>query len=77
MSAGPERRLPPRWKTAVVGWLAVYPLITLLLWLLRPLVGGQPLPVQTLVLTLLMVPLSTFVTMPLVARLLKRWLRQP
>ncbi|WZH52521.1 MAG: hypothetical protein PIR53_00625 [Nocardioides alkalitolerans] len=77
MNAGPERRPPRRWKTAVASWLAVYPLITLLLWLLRPLVGNQALPVQTLVLTLLMVPLSTFVTMPLVARLLGRWLRQP
>lgn len=66
---------PPRWKVAVATWLGVYPLITLLLWVLRPHVGGQPLPLQTLVLTVLMVPLSIYGTTPLVARVLVRWLR--
>ena len=25
--------MPPRWKTAVVVWVAIYPSITLVLWL--------------------------------------------
>jgi antibiotic biosynthesis monooxygenase (ABM) superfamily enzyme len=27
---------PPRWKFAVVVWLAIYPSLTLLLWLVGP-----------------------------------------
>jgi len=42
---------PPRWKMAVVTWLGVYPLITLLLLALGPLILGLPIPVVTLILS--------------------------
>ena len=69
--------MPPRWKTAVVVWLAIYPSITLILWLLGPTIQSLPLAVRTLVITVPLVPLMTFVVIPVVQRLLAPWLRRP
>jgi antibiotic biosynthesis monooxygenase (ABM) superfamily enzyme len=69
--------MPPRWKTAVVVWLAIYPSITLILWLLGPTIQGLPLAVRTLVITVPLVPLMTFVVVPVVQRLLAPWLSRP
>jgi antibiotic biosynthesis monooxygenase (ABM) superfamily enzyme len=57
---------PPRWKFVVVVWLAIYPSLTLLLWLLA---------VRTLVLTTLLVPWMVFVMLPALQRFLAPWLR--
>ena len=66
---------PPRWKMAVVTWLGVYPLITLLLLALGPLILGLPIPVVTLILSVMLVSLLTFVVMPLLMRAFGPWLR--
>ncbi|MEM7586650.1 MAG: hypothetical protein AAF560_24890 [Acidobacteriota bacterium] len=79
-SAGPGRSFrapsatPPRWKTAIVTWVAVYPTITGLL-----LVAGQHLEmlsiaVKTLILTSILVPLMTFILMPMMTWILRGWL---
>jgi antibiotic biosynthesis monooxygenase (ABM) superfamily enzyme len=39
---------PPRYKQAVITWLGVYPILTLTLALLRPVMATWPLPLQTL-----------------------------
>ena len=64
-----------RWKTAVLIWLAIYPSITLLLWLAGPEIGSWPLPVRTLALTAVLVPWMVFVLIPALQRLLAPWLR--
>ena len=69
--------MPPRWKTAVVVWLAIYPSITLVLWLAGPRIQGWPLPVRTLAITVVVVPLMVFLLLPGVQRLLAPWLRPP
>jgi antibiotic biosynthesis monooxygenase (ABM) superfamily enzyme len=69
--------MPPRWKTAVVVWLAIYPSITLILWLAGPEMQSWPLAVRTLVVTLGVVPLMVFVLIPAFQRLLAPWLRRP
>ena len=66
---------PPRWKMAIVTWLGVYPLITLLLLALGPLILGLPIPVVTLILSVTLVSLLTFVVMPLLMRAFGPWLR--
>jgi len=66
---------PPRWKMAVVTWLGVYPLITVLLVALGPLILGLPIPVVTLILSVTLVSLLTFVVMPLLVRAFGPWLR--
>ncbi|WP_053617101.1 hypothetical protein [Nocardiopsis sp. NRRL B-16309] len=65
---------PPRYKTAVVSWLSVYPIITLLLWLLGPVVSELPVPIVTLILTVVLVTLQTYVVMPFMTRLFRPWL---
>jgi uncharacterized protein len=68
--AGP----PPRHRMAVVVWLAIYPTITLLLALTGPLTDDWPLPLRTLLLTAIAVPLMVFVLLPRLQRGLGPWL---
>ena len=66
---------PPRYKLAVVSWLAIYPLITLLLWALTPWIKGAPVPVVTLILSATLVTAQTYVVMPVMLRIFGGWLR--
>ncbi|GAB3597332.1 hypothetical protein [Microbacterium tumbae] len=66
---------PPRWKMAIVTWIGVYPIITLLLFAVGPLIIGLPTPLMTLILTVVLVSLLSFVVMPLLTRLFGPWLR--
>ena len=65
---------PPRWKMAATTWLAIYPAITLLLLLVQDLLAPFPVPLRTLLLTGLLVPLMTYLLMPAVTRMLRGWL---
>jgi antibiotic biosynthesis monooxygenase (ABM) superfamily enzyme len=69
--------MPPRWKTAVVVWLAIYPTITLVLWLAGPSIASWPLGLRTLAITVVVVPLMVYVLIPVFQRLLRPWLRPP
>jgi antibiotic biosynthesis monooxygenase (ABM) superfamily enzyme len=70
-----RRLVLERWKLAVLIWLAIYPSLTLLLWLVGPKIGSWPLPMRTLALTAVLVPLMVFVLIPALQRLLAPWLR--
>ena len=59
---------------AIVTWLAVFPLITVILVLFGPLLGLLPMLLRTLVLTAVMVSLMTYVVMPRLTRLFSFWL---
>ncbi len=65
---------PPRYKMTVVTWLAVFPLATAVFMVLDPLIGGVPVVLRTLVFTLIMVSLMTYVVMPRMTRLFSFWL---
>ena len=72
----PSRARHPRRRLAVVTWLAAYPTITAILAAFKPLgLLGAPLPVRTLVLTLIAVPLMVFVLTPTLMRVLSRFRR--
>jgi antibiotic biosynthesis monooxygenase (ABM) superfamily enzyme len=75
-AASPGRQaMPPRWKTAVLIWLAIYPSITFLLWLAGSRIASWPLPLRTLAITAVLVPVMVFVLIPAIQRLLAPWLR--
>ena len=57
-------------------WLAIYPSITVILWLVGPKLQTWPLAVRTLVITLGVVPLMVYVLIPAFQRLLAPWLRR-
>lgn len=65
---------PPRWKQAVITWLAVYPALTLTLALLNPMMETWPLPFRTLLVTVFLVPIVVYVILPLLSRALRGWL---
>lgn len=72
-----ERVAPPatpRWKFAVVVWLAIFPSLTVLLWLVGPTIVHWPLALRTFVLTAVLVPSMVFVMIPALQRLLAPWL---
>ena len=65
---------PPRWKQAVITWVAVYPALTVTLAVLGPMMESWPLPLRTLLVTLLLVPIVVYVIVPLLTRVFRGWL---
>ena len=71
------QRTPPRYKLAVITWLGIFPLITLVLALFGPLLMQLPLVARTFVLSTTLVPVMTYLIVPLYTWLFSRWLNQP
>ncbi len=66
---------PKKWKMAIVIWLAIYPLITTIFALLgKHLILIEPLPLRTLVITAIAVPIMVFILIPILQKLLHNWL---
>lgn len=57
-------RPPSPHVRALVTWIAVYPTITIALAVLGPAIADLPLPLQTLILTAVVVPPVSYVLMP-------------
>ena len=66
--------LPPRWKMAVLTWLALFPQVYWVPGLLRRLYGEQHPAVQTAASLAVIVALMTWVVMPVMTRLFSFWL---
>lgn len=71
---GPNTPPPPKWKTAIVSAIGIYPVISLMPMLLSPMTNGLPTWFATLVNIAIMMPLMTWVIMPQVTRLFRSWL---
>jgi antibiotic biosynthesis monooxygenase (ABM) superfamily enzyme len=65
---------PPRYKLALLTWAGAYAVITLILGLLGPTMASWPLPVRTLLISVLMVVALTWVVVPTLVRLFRGWL---
>jgi antibiotic biosynthesis monooxygenase (ABM) superfamily enzyme len=65
---------PPRWKVAVVTWLAILPVIELLSVVLIPRLSGWPWYTRPVALTLVMIPVMTWVVMPVATKLARPFL---
>ncbi len=76
MSAPTPHRPPPKWKTAILIWLAIYPALTLLVALFGEYLILLPLALRTLVMTAILVPLMVFVLLPQLQRVFAGWLRK-
>jgi uncharacterized protein len=70
----PGQPAPPAYKMAVLTWATIFPLITLVVVVLTPLIRTLPLVMRLGLTTLATVPLMTWVVMPRVTWLLRRWL---
>lgn len=65
---------PPRYKMMVVSGITIYVLITLINVLVVPLISSLPALLRTLVVTLLMVAIMTYIAMPRMTKLFAGWL---
>jgi antibiotic biosynthesis monooxygenase (ABM) superfamily enzyme len=72
-AAGP-RVPPPRHKMALLTWAGAWAMITLILSVLGPVIATWPLPLQTLVVSVLMVLALTWVVIPTLTRVFAVWL---
>lgn len=70
----PMKAPPPRYKMAIVTWLAVFFTISILNRFLVPLLAGIPVLLRTLLVTGLTVVLLTYVIMPRLTQLFRKWL---
>ena len=65
---------PPRYKMATVTWLAVFPVVMVIFSLFGQWLNLLPTVLRTLIFTLVMVTLMTYVIMPRMTRLFSFWL---
>ena len=65
---------PPKYKSAFLVLLGLYPLVLLLNSLLQPLIGSWPAALRILVTLVVSVPLMVWVVMPQLTRLFFSWL---
>ena len=71
-STGPTG--PPRWKQACVIFLAFAPVNLAAQAALLPLIGAWALPLRVLVLSCVLIPVMTYLVLPVVTRRLQWWL---
>jgi len=60
---------------AIVVWLAIYPLITFILWAFGPMLMQIPLALRTLLLTGILVPIMVYGAIPFWQKVLAKWLK--
>ncbi len=65
---------PPKWKVAIVTWLGICPTVYLMFLLFGEALAPWPLLPRIVFLTLLVVPLMTWVVAPQLTRIFKPWL---
>jgi uncharacterized protein len=65
---------PPPYKMALLTWITIFPLITLVVLALDPLLVRLDLVPRLAVTTAVTVPIMTWLVMPRVTRLLRGWL---
>jgi uncharacterized protein len=65
---------PPRWKMWLASFLGAYPLVVVFQWLAAPELEDVPLLLRAALLPLVLLSLMTYLVMPVVTKLLKRWL---
>jgi uncharacterized protein len=70
----PDTPPPPPYKMALLTWVTIFPLITLVVVVLGPLLEGLALVPRLAITTAVTVPIMTWLVMPRVTRLLRGWL---
>lgn len=74
LSSEPIKSPPPRYKMALVTWLGVFSTIAVVSRLLAPLISRLPVLLNQLITTGLVVVLLTYLIMPRLTQLFRKWL---
>ena len=64
----------PSWRIALLTWIGLWPTVTVVMWVVHPQLQALPMPLQTMLMTAIIVPLMAWVHIPLLTRLFRRWL---
>jgi antibiotic biosynthesis monooxygenase (ABM) superfamily enzyme len=70
----PDTPPPPPYKMALLTWITIFPLITLVVVVLDPVLEELALVPRLALTTAVTVPIMTWLAMPRVTRLLRSWL---
>src|SRR5437879_3664244 len=65
---------PPRWKMAVATFLGVFPVAMILNLTVGPMIASSPFIIRNAIFNACVVALLTWIVMPVVTRVLHRWL---
>ena len=65
---------PPKYKTAMMIWVVIYPTINVIMLLLGNTLNELVLPLRTFILTIILVPLMVYVLLPFANKVFKNWL---
>jgi antibiotic biosynthesis monooxygenase (ABM) superfamily enzyme len=68
-------KTPPRWKMAVLTLCGVYPTSLFLSLIVGPFIQQFPIGIRAFIISVCMVGLLTWVVMPLVIKVTRRWLQ--
>ncbi len=67
-------KAPSKYKMVVIIWLCLFPLASLFNLLLGPHINNWPQIGKTFIMTLIIVPVMTYIAMPLMRKSFARWL---
>lgn len=67
---------PPKYKTALMIWVVIYPTINIIMLLLGNSLNEIALPLRTFIMTIILVPLMVYVLLPLANKLFSKWLNR-
>lgn len=73
LPAGPPNRV----RLALLLWCAIWPMLTVLLLVLNPIIGSAPLVLRTGVATAILVPTIVIWVMPFIMGKFANWLATP
>ena len=65
---------PPKWKMTVVSWLALYPAVTVVFALFGDWLAQIPLLIRTMLVTMVVMGLMSYVLMPRMTKWFSFWL---
>jgi hypothetical protein len=64
----------PKYKSALMIWVVIYPTINIIMLLLGDRLNTLALPLRTLILTVILVPLMVYVLLPFANKIFGNWL---
>lgn len=69
-------KTPAKYKMAILIWLVVYPAINVLFFVFEKPLQNAPMPIKTLVISLILVPSLVYVFLPLMTKWFRKWLEE-
>jgi antibiotic biosynthesis monooxygenase (ABM) superfamily enzyme len=69
------QRQKPVYKRLVVGWIALYPTLIIVLFLLRGVTQHLSMPMAILIEVIVIVPVTQLISFPIAGKVFAKWLK--